>query len=306
MPRTSPERSPEPRDDPMRGIPLLLAAVVLFSISDALAKYLGQTLPPMEIVWLRYCSFFALTLLPLAARPGLWRARSPKLQLLRGLGVAGSAVFFTTALTLLPMAEATAINFVSPAFVTILSICFLGERVGWRRWSAIAVGMAGMLIIVRPGAEAFQPAALLPVISSFSWACAVIVTRRMGATEAPATTLMWTAGTGLVVATLLLPFLGSQIPDAREILLGLLLGAISFAPQWLVVLAYRAAPASVLAPFSYSQIVFSGLLGLFVFGAWPDQWTLIGAAVIAASGLYSAHRETLRARERLNTAPPAA
>jgi drug/metabolite transporter (DMT)-like permease len=306
MPRATPEGSPESRDDPMRGIPLLLAAVVLFSISDALAKYLSETLPPTEIVWLRYCSFFALTLLPLARRPGLWRARSPRLQLLRGLGVTGSAVFFTTALTLLPMAEATAINFVSPAFVTILSIFFLAERVGWRRWSAIAVGMAGMLVIVRPGAEAFQAAAFLPVISSASWACAVIVTRLMGATEAPATTLLWTAGTGLVVATLLLPFFGSQMPDAREVVLGLLLGAVSLAPQWLVVLAYRAAPASVLAPFSYSQIVFSGLLGLFVFGAWPDQWTLIGAAIIAASGLYSAHRERVRARERLNTAPPAA
>jgi drug/metabolite transporter (DMT)-like permease len=288
----------EARDEPMRGIPLLLAAIFLFSISDALAKQLGETLPPLEIACLRYCAFFALTLLPLARRPGLRRSRAPRWQLLRGLSVAGSAIAFTSALTQLPLAEATAINFASPAFVTVLSILFLAERVGWRRWTAIAVGMLGVLVIVRPGGEAFQPAALLPVLSSACWACAVIVTRRMGATDPPATTLIWTAGTGFAVLTLLLPAFGSQLPDARQVLHGLLIGIVSFAPQWLVVLAYRAAPASVLAPFSYVQLVFSGLLGLVVFGAWPDRWTLIGAAVIAASGLYSAHRERVRSREK--------
>ncbi|PWS35265.1 EamA family transporter [Falsiroseomonas bella] len=299
----TPKPEDAPRDEPMRGIPLLLSAIALFSISDALAKHLGETLPPVEIAWLRYLAFFTLAAIPLL-RPGgaaLLVSRAPGLQVLRGLGVVGSAVVFIVALRFLPLAEATAINFVSPAFVTVLSVIFLGERVGWRRWSAIAVGMVGMLIIVRPGAEAFRPEALLPMLSSAAWASAVIVTRRMGTLDHPATTLFWTAATGFLVLTLVLPF-GVTVPDARQVAIGLLIGVVSSAAQWLVVLAYRAAPASVLAPFSYVQLVFSGLLGLLVFGTVPDRWTLMGAAVIAASGLYMAHRERVRSRAARMTA----
>ncbi|WP_270939255.1 DMT family transporter [Falsiroseomonas oryzae] len=285
------------RDEPMRGIPLLLVSITLFSISDALAKKLGETLPPVEIAWLRYLAFLALTLLPMMRRGGLAvaRTRAPGLQVLRALGVVGSAVLFITALRHMPLAEATAVNFVAPAFVTALSVVFLGERVGWRRWTAIAVGLLGMLIILRPGSEVFTPAALLPVLSSAAWAAAVIATRRMPAGESPATTLFWTAAVGFVVLTLLLPF-GARVPTATELGLGLLIGLVSSVAQWLVVLAYRAAPASVLAPFSYTQLLTSGLLGAIVFGALPDGWTLLGAAVIAASGLYTAHRERVRAR----------
>ena len=289
------------RDDPLRGIPLLLSAIALFSISDALAKLLAETMPPVGIAWLRYLAFFGLALLPLM-RPGglsLMRSRAPGLQVLRGLGVVGSAVFFIAALGLMPLAEATAINFVSPAFVTILSVLVLAERVGGRRWAAIAVGMAGMLVIVRPGTAAFQAAAVLPVLSSAAWAAAVVVTRRMAATDSPATTLFWTASVGFAALTLLLPFgrpFPDDGPDAGQVGLGLLIGLVSSGAQWLVVLAYRAAPASVLAPFSYTQLLFAGLLGLALFGAVPDGWTLLGAAIIAASGLYSAHRERVRAR----------
>jgi drug/metabolite transporter (DMT)-like permease len=288
-----------PRDEPMRGIPLLLSAIALFSVSDALAKHLGQSLPPVEIAWLRYAAFLALATIPLMRRGGakLLASRAPRLQVLRGLTVAGSAIAFIVALQFLPLAEATAINFVSPAFVTVLSVFFLAERVGWRRWSAIGVGMLGMLIIVRPGAEAFRAEALLPMLSSAAWACAVIATRRIGTLDAPATTLFWTAATGFLAMSLLLP-LGAVMPDAGQVAIGLLIGLVSSAAQWLVVLAFRAAPASVLAPFSYVQLVFSGLLGLVAFGAVPDRWTLLGAAVIAASGLYMAHRERVRARAK--------
>jgi len=289
----------------MRGILLLLAALTFFSFSDAIAKKLGQTLPALEVAWLRYVAFLALTLLATLRRGGakLFRSRLPGLQLLRGLGVAGSAIAFIMALQNLPLAEATAINFVSPAFVTALSILFLAERVGWRRWSAIAVGLLGMLIIVRPGSDLFTPAALLPVASSAAWACAVVVTRRIGTTDPPATTLIWTASVGFLVMSLLLPisiaFRGALVvPSATEVGLGLLIGVVSSFAQWLVVLAYRIAPASTLAPFTYMQLLTSGLLGVIMFAALPDRWTLIGAAVITASGLYTAHRERVRSRAR--------
>jgi drug/metabolite transporter (DMT)-like permease len=290
----------------MRGIPLLLVSISLFSVSDALAKRLGETLPAVEVAWLRYVTFLALAAIPLARRggAGLLRSRAPWLQVLRGLGVVGSAIMFIMALQHLPLAEATAINFVSPAFVTALSVVFLAERVGWRRWSAIGVGLVGMLIIVRPGSDVFTLAALLPIGSSAAWASAVIVTRRMGSLDAPETTLFWTAGVGFVVVTLLLPVMvlfgpsGIALPSLAQIGIGLLIGLFSSAAQFLVVLAYRAAPASVLAPFSYTQLLTSGLLGVVVFGHVPDGWTLLGAAVIAASGLYTAHRERVRARAR--------
>lgn len=295
------------RDEPMRGIRLLLASISLFSVSDALAKRLAETLPVVEIAWLRYLAFVALALLPLMRRGGssLLRSRVPGLQMLRGFSVVGSALMFISALQHLPLAEATAINFVSPAFVTLLSVPVLGERVGWRRWTALAVGMVGMLIIVRPGSDVFSPAALLPVFSSAAWACAVVVTRRMGMTDPPATTLLWTAGVGFVVLTILMATgilfggPGRVIqPDAGQVGLGLLIGVVSSVAQYLVVLAYRAAPASVLAPFSYVQLLFSGLLGFIMFGTVPDRWTVLGACVIAASGLYTVHRERVRARER--------
>jgi len=296
------------RDEPLLGIPLLLASIALFSVSDAMAKRLGETLPAVEVAWLRYLAFIVLALAPVLWSGGSLRSRAPAMQVLRGLGVVGSAVFFIMALQHLPMAEATAINFVTPVLVTILSVLVLRERVGWRRWTAIAVGLLGMLIIVRPGSEVFSPAALLPVGSSACWAMAVIVTRRMGQAagggDGAATTLAWTAMTGFAVLTILLPAVllwrgagGLVVPGAAEIGLGLLVGLVSSAAQWLVVLAYRAAPASVLAPFSYTQLLTSGLLGFAVFGAVPDRWTLLGAAIIAASGLYTAHRERVRARD---------
>ncbi|MGG5823795.1 DMT family transporter [Falsiroseomonas sp. HW251] len=291
------------RDDPMRGIPLLLTAIALFSCSDAMAKYLGRSLPAPEIAWLRYLAFFGLALLPLMRRggSGLLRTRAPRLQVLRGFGVVGSAILFIMALQSLPMAEATSLSFVSPVFVTVLSMIFLKERVGWRRWSAIAAGLAGMLIIVRPGSDVFTPAALLPAASAASWASALVVTRKMGTLDPPQTTLLWTASVGFVVTSLLLPatfLFGGHLamPDAGQIGLGLLIGLVSSAAQYLVVLAFRSAPATVLAPFSYAQLLTSGLLGLVVFGNVPDGWTLLGAAVIAASGLYTAHRERVRSR----------
>jgi drug/metabolite transporter (DMT)-like permease len=133
------------------------------------------------------------------------------------------------------------------------------------------------------------------VASSFCWAVAAVVTRRMAGVDPPETTLFWTAGVGFLLLTSLLPF-GVVLPTAAQLGLGLLIGVVSSVAQWLVVLAYRAAPASTLAPFSYAQLITSGLLGVIVFGAMPDAWTLLGAAVIAASGLYTAHRERVRAR----------
>lgn len=275
-----------------------MAAVTIFSISDALAKHLGQFLPPVEVAWMRYATFLLLTLLPVlrGGSAGL-RSKAPALQVLRGLALVASGLSFIVALRFLPLAEATAINFVSPIFITALSIPILGEVVGVRRWAAVAVGLAGVLLVVRPGGSAHGAEIFLPVLTAASWAFAVVVTRKMAGADRPATTLFWSAAVGFAVLTALLPF-DFVVPSAGQVGLGLLLGLIATAGQWLIVLAYRHAAASVLAPFAYSQLVSSALFGFLVFGAVPDRWALAGAGVIAASGLYTAHRERVRARER--------
>lgn len=277
---------------------LLISAVAMFSLSDVTSKVLRGTLPAVEVAWMRYL-VFALVATGLAARGrfvGLV-PRRPGLQVLRGVAVLGSAMLFITGLGSLPVAEATAIVFASPAFITALSIPFLGEAVGPRRWAAVLAGLAGVVIVIRPGGGAIQAAALFPLLSALCWAVAIIATRRMGAGDRTETTLLWSAVVGLVAVTGLVPF-GFVTPSAPQVAIGVLLGLGNSLGQYLTILAYRRAPASLLAPFSYAQLLFTTALGYAVFGSVPDRSTLLGGAVIVGSGLYTAHRERVRARER--------
>ena len=280
--------------------PILQAvgAVMLFSVSDAMAKVLRVSLPAAEVAWLRYLTFAAFAAV-LAARKGLpaLRSRRPGLQVLRGMALVGSAALFIAGLGRLPLAEAAAISFISPAFITALSIPFLGEVVGIRRWAAVLVGLAGVLIVIRPGNGALQAAALFPLASAACWAVTIIVTRRMGTLDRSETTLLWSAWTGLLLLTALVPF-DFVVPNAGQVALGVGIGLAASTGQYVLILAYRRAAASLLAPFSYVQLLSSTLLGALVFGAVPDGMTLLGASVIIASGLYTIHRERVRARER--------
>ena len=202
----------------------------------------------------------------------------------------------------LPIAEATATSFAAPLFITALSIPLLGEKVGPRRWAATFVGLLGVLIVVRPGTDAFQPASILPLVAALTWASAVVVTRRTSAGDTALTTLAYSAIIGVVVLTALLPIVWAP-PDWRTLAFGTLIGCAATAGHWLIVIAFRFGDASVLAPFTYTQLVWSTTLGAILFGAAPDVWTLLGASVIVASGLYTAHREQVRARERLRARP---
>jgi drug/metabolite transporter (DMT)-like permease len=278
-------------DDPVRGIGLVIAASILFSISDATAKYVTATLPVIEIAWVRYVVFVLLATLPALRDHGAsFRTRRPVAQTLRGLAIVGSALFFVYGLRLMPMADAAAINFVSPMFITVLSVPFLGERVGPRRWAAVGVGLAGAVIAAQPGTSAFTAAAAFPVLSSATWAIGIVLTRKMAVTEGPSTILVWTAGSGLLLLSCLLPF-NFVLPTPRELALCLLIGVFASGGQWMVVIGYRRAPASLLAPFSYLQLIWSTTLGVIVFHERPGPATIIGATIIAASGLYTAHRE---------------
>lgn len=286
------------RDRAALGISLVLVSTIFLAASDITSKHLTETLPALQIAWIRYV-VFALVVVAAA----LWRqegsplrSRRPGLQLARGLGLVGSAIFFMSSLAYLPVADATAISFISPIFVTALSIPLLRETIGWRRWLAALVGLAGVLIIVRPGTDAFQFAALLPILGAFFWASSLIATRRLATTDSAATTMTYSALVGVLVLTCLVPFVWIT-PSWRDVALSVGVGLASTTGHWIVALAYRNAAASVLAPYSYTQIVWASLLGFLVFGVAPSGWTWAGASIIILSSIYTAHRERVRALE---------
>lgn len=286
------------RDLPARGVAMMIAAQAVFGLTDALQKFLMDSVPVMLVVWSRYC-VFALIFLPLVLRQPahLTVVADRGLLLLRGCALLGATCFMAWALARLPLATATTLMFVGPFIVTAMSALVLKEQVGWRRWSAIAVGFLGMLIVVRPGADSASVgwAALLVVGSTFCWSMGVIVTRRIAGRTDAMTMLVWQTLVGLVGAA---PFAwGAWVtPDARAVLLLLANGGLNLAGQWLTIRALHFAPVATLAPLTYTLIVWATLLGWTVFGTLPDGWTLAGAVVIIASGLYVWWRERVRAR----------
>jgi drug/metabolite transporter (DMT)-like permease len=283
-----------PSDDPLKAIVLAISATVLFGSSDTISKYLSGSLPIVEFIWIRYVIFLAMALFLAGRLPRRSvRPHNPGLQIVRGLCVAASSVLFVYGVRQMTMAQATTISFLSPLLITVLSIPLLGETVGPRRWAAVAAGMLGMLVVVRPGMGGFQPAALFGVASSACWALALIITRKIAISDTPQTTVLWSAAIGTAVLTVLVPF-EAVWPTLWQLGWSLVLGTLASGGQWLVILAHRLAPASLLAPFFYSQLLWVTGLGFLVFGNLPDQWTLAGASIIIASGLYTAHRERVR------------
>jgi drug/metabolite transporter (DMT)-like permease len=296
--------APARADRPFRGIALILASTVFLGASDVTAKYLSGTLPSIEIAWIRFLVFAAIMVPAMVPGSPLFALRTPRpgLQLLRGAALLGSSLFFISGLRFLPIAEASATGFVSPLFVTALSIIFLGESVGLRRWLATALGLVGVLIILRPGTSAFHSAAFFPLVSALAWAGTLIMTRMMSGRERAVTIMTWSSIAGVCILSALVPFVWVA-PSLNDVLFGVFIGIASTAGQWIVVLAFRYADASVLAPFSYTQLLWVSILGFLIFGEVPDVWTVTGAVFIVASGLYTAHRERVR-RLQLSEAEP--
>jgi len=278
-------------ENPLRGIAITLASTFLFSLSDATGKFLTAYLPVNEIAWIRYVIFvfFALALTLRTGSPR-FRTRRPGLQILRGLGLIASALAFIVSLRYLPLADASAIGFISPLLTSILAVPILGEVVGLPRWIGGIVGLIGVLVVVRPGTGAFHPASLIVLLSSTAWAFSSVLTRLIVGIDSATTTLLWSAMTGAIILTALLP-LDFTPPTAWQLALLLMLGIIASTGQYMTVLAYRHAPASVLAPFNYIQLLWATVLGFVVFSAVPDLWTFVGAGVIVVSGLFTLQYE---------------
>lgn len=284
-------------DQPLVGMVLAVAAGLFFGCSDALSKYLAPSLPTIQIVWMRWFGFLAIVIPTIIMSRGrVMRSRAMPIQIGRSLCLVGSSLFFVHGLGYLPLASATTLSFVSPMLVTALSIPLLGEVVRARRWAAIAVGMLGVLVVVRPGTGAFDPAAVWPMVSATCWALGVIATRRLAGVDPPWTAMCYSAVVGFAVLSVaVVPIF--VMPTLAHVGIAALLAIAATAGQYLIVLAFQRAPASLLAPFTYLQLIWSTALGYLIFANLPDAWTWTGAAIIVGSGLYTAHRERVRLRE---------
>jgi drug/metabolite transporter (DMT)-like permease len=277
----------------VRGILLMMLAGFMFVVMDSTAKYLSHDYPVGQIVWARY--LFHLLTLPFLIGRGSWvavlRSQRPGLQVLRSLFLLGSTFFFFLAVKYIPLATATAIGFVGPLLVTALSVPLLGEKVGFRRWAAVVFGFGAVLVIIRPGAEVLHWAVVLPLLVAFCFAFYQITTRILSRADSSITTLFYSGIAGIVVMTALLPVLEWRWPDAMGWAVMAFLGLMGSLGHLVMIRAFTVAPASSLAPFSYLQLVWATVLGLVMFNDWPDAWTFLGAAMLAASGLYVLYRE---------------
>jgi drug/metabolite transporter (DMT)-like permease len=280
------------RDDSARnrrtGIALVTLATFCFAILDASAKWLVQSLPVLEVVWLRFAThvvLMALLLAPLHGR-AIWRMARPRLHLLRAAMLASMTGLNFWALQYLQLAETGAIQFSVPLLIALLSAWWLGERLDARRWLAIVGGFAGVLLVIRPGSAAFHPALLLCVGNAVLYAAFNLLTRRMAASESPeAMQLISACGAALVLApAALLQWQWPAGPGVWAVIA--LCGLMGGVGHLCVAMAHRYASAAVLGPFLYQQILYMALWGWLVFAQVPDAFVMAGAAVVVASGLY--------------------
>lgn len=267
----------------------MVLAMFLFASHDALSKYLAGFYPILWVVWARYLVHTLLMMAIFLPQSGLrvLRTRRPGLQALRALCLLGTSLLFTTALQYIPLAEATAVNFLAPLLVTALSLPLLGEKVTRGQWVAVLVSFVGVTVIVHPGGALFTPAVLLPFGSALCFCFYQLLTRKLSGIDSPTTSNFFTGVLNTLVMSAIVPMFW-QTPSLIHGLMAVALGTCGMTAHLFLTQAFRHAPPAMLAPFSYCQIVFAGILGLVLFGHSPDMAGLVGIALICLSGLGAA------------------
>jgi drug/metabolite transporter (DMT)-like permease len=292
----------EPLSPVFRGMLLMLTTVMLFTCMDAIAKHLSRFYPVSMILWSRFLIHVVLFLAIVMPRRGLAGLRTARLsqQFLRGLLLSGASFCFVTAISYMPLAEATAIAFLAPVLLTVLAALFLKEKVETGRWVAILFAFGGVLLIIRPGSDVFTWAALLPLLNAAFFATYQVLTRRLSSQDNQYAMVFYPGLVGLIVFSLILALPAGAWVTPRDpwhlLLLGAggLLGACS---HLIMIRAFTLAPASRLAPFSYTQLIWVTVVGYIVFGNFPDHWSLAGIAILLVSGIYCANHQRLSERE---------
>ncbi len=272
---------------------LICLAVTFFPFLNASVKYLTTDYPVPMIVWARYAGHMVFMLIVFMPKHGigLFNTGQLKSQILRSLFLLVSTICYFTAVGYLPLTTAAAISFTSPFIVVGLSSSLLGEKVGPRRWAAVAVGFLGVLIIIRPGIVGFHWSAFLVLGSATCYALYQVMTRRLAGQDSNLTTTTYTALVGAIATSVLLPFFWTTPLNATDLLIFVGLGIFGGIGHHLVILALQYGEASVVSPFTYGQIVGATIFGYFIFDDFPDQWTWLGAAIIVSCGIYIAARE---------------
>lgn len=279
----------------IRGVAVMTLAALVLTINDAMSKYLTQTYAVGQVITLRqFCSLFVIV--PYIHWVAGWktiRVRNQSGMGLRALLFVATTGFIVWSLSLLPLALVTSIAFASPIFVVALSQVLIGERVSLRRWLAVIIGFFGVLIILRPGGAQFDPVLILPVLAAFSAGLRDVLTRRLAVTDSSISILFWST-LAVVVLTSVTAFWGWRPVTAADAALLLANGVVGGIAHFLIIEALRLGDASLVAPFRYTGILWATLLGVAIWGQFPDAWTLLGAAVIIASGIYIIERNARR------------
>jgi drug/metabolite transporter (DMT)-like permease len=292
---THPHHQPHPL---AKALPMFLLAGILLSLLDTTAKYLVRDHSLFLVVWARYAGQMAVVT-PFArhrAGPGFWRTRHLKMQVLRSLCLVAATCFFFGGLRYLPLAEASAISFLAPVLVVVYAMPILGERPTRARWIAVIIGFVGVVVLLRPGSSVLHPAALLLLGAAATNAMYQVLTRRVGG-DSVYTTLFYSGMVGAVLFTLALPWgLDQSTITWQEGGLILLMGLLAGSAHWLITASFLTAPASLLTPFTYVQLLWATLLGYLVFHHLPDGGSALGMAIIVASGVFLAIAERRRAR----------
>ena len=288
------------RENRTRGILWMLATMFCFIALDAIMKYLLENYSLVQVTWARF--FFAtIAAMLICGRrlPSLAISRAPRLQMLRSILLMSTTGLFNAGIRTTQLATATTIMFTNPLLVTVLSIPLLGEKVGPRRWLGVVIGFIGAVIVVRPwesGLGGTGAGILFLLAAALFNANYQIVTRKVRADE-PLTSLLYTATAGAIVTSAMVPWFWAW-PDLLSWVLLIASGLAGGIGHYCLIKAMTAAPASVVAPFGYSSLVWATMFGLVIWGDWPDLWTWAGAALIIASGLYIFHREQVQHENR--------
>lgn len=274
---------------PLLGVSLILVSCLVLATHDGLSKYLTQLYPVFLVIWARYLAQTVLMIALFAPRMGrrVFYTSRPWLQLCRGLSLVCVSMLFISGLGYIPLAEATAVIFLTPLLVTIAS-ALLGEHVNRSQWLAVGCGLLGVMIIVRPGGALFTPAILLPFGAAISFTLYQLITRRLSGTEHPVTSNFLTSLVGSLVMSVLVIF-NWRTPTLHDAAMMAALGAMAMSGHLLLTNAFRFASAAALAPFTYAQIIFAGVVGFIAFGHSPDLGAIIGMSIIIASGLAMAY-----------------
>ena len=286
-------------DAPGKAILCALAGGAVLTLNDSIVKSLSSEYPIGQVLAVRG-AFIFIPLLIFALRAGgihtLWQIKNWKGQALRGVCVIGSAFFFVAALTYLPLADAIAIAFAGPLFVTALAPVLLSERVGWRRWAAVLFGFSGVLLIVQPGSTSFQWYAVFPLMACFLGGMRDIITRKMAPTESTVAVLFVTTMCVGLAGCVTFPFTDWKPIPGPHVLYFLASGLLVGIAHYLIIESFRHGEAALVSPFKYANVIWASLLGYLMFDDVPGSMTIAGALVVSASGVYILHRERIRSR----------